>query len=475
MRDVTQGSLVDLWVASCTRYASSVLLQQGEAAWTYAGLFGQSSRVAAWLKAHGLQPGDRVAILLPNGPAYVAAYFGAMMAGAIAVPLNPTGSGEDAAAAIAHCEPSVMIDARRWDDIVRSDAVDAGAAPTAHPIAQIAYTSGTSSRPKGVTLSHENLASNVRSVLAYLRLTADDGVLAILPFHYAYGTSVLLTHIAAGGRLVLSDFVFVQKALDLIESGGVTGFSGVPASFASLLRHSDFRSRRFHTLRYLTCAGGALSREVVAELVAAQPDIELHVMYGQTEAGPRLSSLPPSDAMRKLGSIGLAIPGVELSVRRTSGELCGVGETGELYARGPNIMHGYWRDPEATASVLTEHGLRTGDLAHVDQDGYLYFDGRTSHTIKSGGYRVNPEEIEAALQAIDGVEAVVVAGIPDEQMGEAIAAFIQVGATAAIDRDLVLEYSRRVLPRHKQVRHVVFVDELPRTPTGKPVRSGLKV
>lgn len=493
-------SLVDLWIRASAQHGSRTMVERGTEAWTYGDLFQWSMRVASWLRKGGLAPDARVLILLGNGPEYVASYFGVLAAGGTVVALSPTAEAPELASAITQCEPWAAIThasrekelsslrrivvGRDADDACFqpggaewNDIVDRGSAATFEPVeselAQIIFTSGTSSRPKGVTLSHRNLLANIRSILSYLRLGAEDSVLAVLPFYYSYGNSVLLTHAAVGGRLIVGDLVFVSRALDLIDEKAVTGFAGVPSSFFALLHHSDFRHRKFRTLRYLTCAGGALAPSLIDELVRAQPGLELHVMYGQTEASPRLTSLPPSDAIRKRGSVGVPVPGVSLLVRMSSGEVCARGVTGEIYATGPNVMQGYWRDPDSTAEVLTTHGLRTGDLGHVDEDGYLYIDGRVSGVIKSEGYRVSPEEVEAKLLELEGIYAVAVAGLPDERWGEAITAFVQLQPGVQMDADLIIDYSKRTLPRHKQVRKVSFVDQLPKTSTGKLARSRL--
>jgi acyl-CoA synthetase (AMP-forming)/AMP-acid ligase II len=471
--DRNRESLVDLWFDSCRQHASRILIERGADSWAYGDLFQSSVRVAAWLRANGLVAGGRVMILLENGPEYVASYFGVLAAGGIAVALSPAAGPRELTVATAECEPCATITAHAWAEIAEGEAAGTTFDPVRYPVAQIIYTSGTSGRPKGVTLSHRNLLANTHSILSYLHLSCEDSVLAILPFCHAYGNSLLLTHVAVGGRLVLSDFVFVSRALDVIDQKGVTGFAGVPASFAALLRHSDFHRRTFRSLRYLTCAGGAFAPSLTDELIAAHPEIELHVMYGQTEAAPRLSSLPPSDVIRKRGSVGVAIPAVTLTVRDGAGEVCPANITGEIYASGPNVMDGYWKDAALTADVLRPHGLRTGDLGHMDEEGYLYIDGRSTDLIKSGGYRVHPEEIEAVLQEIDGVHAAAVAGLPDEQWGETITAFVQLRPGVHLETGVIIDYCKRKLPRHKQVRRVVFVGELPKTATGKLVRSRL--
>jgi acyl-CoA synthetase (AMP-forming)/AMP-acid ligase II len=322
-----------------------------------------------------------------------------------------------------------------------------------------------------VTLSHRNLVANTESIVRYLALTADDSVLVILPLFYSYGNSLLLTHVHVGGELVLaSDFVFWNRALDLLERRRATGFAGVPSSYAMLLERSDFARRKFPDLRYLTCAGGGLPPPAARRLRSIVPHAELFLMYGQTEASARLSTLLPRDFERKLGSIGQAIPGVELDVRGEDGASAAPGEPGELVARGANVMVGYWNDPQATARVLGDGWLHTGDLARKDEEGFFWIVGRKSDMIKSGAYRIGPEEVEEVLRGVEGVGDVAVVGQPDEVFGEVPVAFVVPAGCASAET--ILEEARRRLPRHKWIRAVRLIDALPRTTSGK-VRRGV--
>jgi acyl-CoA synthetase (AMP-forming)/AMP-acid ligase II len=318
--------------------------------------------------------------------------------------------------------------------------------------------------------------ANCRSIVEYLNLTSADSVFVILPFFYSYGNSLLITHAAVGGRLILaSSFVFWNRVLDLMEQQRATGFAGVPSTFAMLLHKSNFKKRAFEDLRYLTCAGGALAPAVVRQIRGALPHVQIFPMYGQTEAAARLSTLMPDELDAKLGSIGRGIPGVELKVLDKHSRPVPVGEVGEIVARGENVMVGYFGDEEATREVLRDEGLRTGDLARVDEDGYIYIVGRCSDMIKSGAYRINPQEIEEVILELDGVADVAVAGQPDEILGEVAVAFV----TPAPDRnglaaEAVVEHCARLLPRHKQVHRVVLTDTIPKTPSGKVKRQELR-
>ncbi len=239
--------------------------------------------------------------------------------------------------------------------------------------AVLMLTSGTTARPKVVRVTQANIQANTLSILAYLGLRSDDRILVVLPFYYCYGASLLHTHLRAGARLVLcNSMAFPGKVIDLMTEQECTGFAGVPSSYQLLLRASTFGSRPLPALRILQQAGGKLSSVLVEEVLAAQPNARLFVMYGQTEATARLSYLPPERLPDKLGSIGRGIPGVELRVLDEEGRPVRPGERGEIYARGANVCAGYLDDPAGTATKFTPDGLRTGDLAVVDEEGFIY-------------------------------------------------------------------------------------------------------
>ncbi|HET7040036.1 MAG TPA: class I adenylate-forming enzyme family protein [Gemmatimonadales bacterium] len=488
---------------------STVLHHQGRD-WSYAEVAGRAAGVAAWLRDSGVTPGSRVVVLLPNGPEYPIVYFGVLLAGCCVVGLNPGADLREIDFVLRHSGASALCvvtdraaelrpvmqgnpEIRAVLQVARTagaptepawpamDSLPALADPRparapgeVDDLAQIIYTSGTTGRPKGVMLSHRNLAANTRSIISYLQLARRDSVLAILPFYYSYGNSLMLTHVAVGGRLVVaSDFVFWNQALDLAERQQVTGFSGVPSSFAMLLYRSDLAKRRFPALRYMTCAGGPLPPANISRLRQLLPQVQLYIMYGQTEASARLTSLMPHELDARLGSSGRGIPGVEITVRDDEGAILPSGEVGELVARGENVMVGYWRDPEATAQVLRPEGLRTRDLARMDADGYVWIVGRKDDVIKSGAYRISPQEIEEALAELPGIAHVAVVGAPDQFLGEVPVAFV-VGDGTALTEEGVLRAAQQRLPRYKSVRRVYLVDDLPRTSSGKVKRAELR-
>lgn len=470
-------------------------LVQGAERISYRQLQQRAEAIGQWLLAGGIRPGDRVGILTENAIDYVSSYFGVISAGAVAVGLNTQTSERTLATVLADSEAAAVLAQERFRSYrpvieaqpsvaVLSFDIRALGGTTAHrawpdlrpdDLCQIIYTSGTTGAPKGVMLSHRNLLANTRSNVSYLKLTRDDSVMAVLPFFYSYGNSVLLTHVAVGGTLVVNQsFLYPNLILDQMVAEQVTGFSGVPSSFAILLNRSAVRDYRFPALRYLTQAGAAMAPAVARELQQVFPEAEIYIMYGQTEAAPRLSYLEPHRILDKAGSIGKAIPGVVLEVCRPDGSPAAVGEVGEIVASGDNIMLGYWRQPQATAAVLRDGKLWTGDLARLDDEGFLFIEGRRSAMIKSGSHRIAPKEIEETIMELRPVHEAAVAGTPDQILGEKIVALVVLKPGAALSARDILKHCRRQLPAFKVPHQVIFRDELPKTSTGKIQTAELK-
>jgi len=324
-------------------------------------------------------------------------------------------------------------------------------------------------------LRHRNLLANTRSTVEYLELSEHDKIMVVLPFFYSYGNSILLTHIAVGGTLVVNQsFLYPNVILEQMIAEGVTGFSGVPSSFAILLNRSAIRDYSFPQLRYLTQAGAAMSPALAKNLSEVFPDVEIFIMYGQTEAAPRLSYLKPSKVVDKAGSIGKAIPGVTLEVCRPDGSMVDVGEVGEIVAIGENIMAGYWQRPQETAKVLQNGKLWTGDLARIDEDGFIFIESRKSDMIKSGSHRIGPKEIEDAIMELPSIHEVAVVGHDDEILGEKIVAFVVLKDDSELSEKELFRHCRRSLPTFKVPHEIVFQSELPKTATGKIKKTELK-
>lgn len=501
--------LHDLLLASVDRHPDKpAFVRKGEAV-SYRDLEERIARFAGALTDSGVRRGDRVAVVLDGDSDYLVAFYGALIAGAAPVPLCPDTRTGPLVYALAHSGArAAVLDAAnlRWLDghateipelralFVRGqgtltqpghlstlsfrDALsgprghDAGA--TANDLCALVYTSGTTGRPKGVMLSHRNLTANVRSIVSYLELTSDDTVGMVLPFYYVYGNSVMHTHLAVGGTIAqLGSLTFVPQVVEALANFGCTGFSGVPATFARLLSFSSFHKYDLSRLRYMTQAGAAMTPALIEKLRAAFPTVRVFVMYGQTEASARLAYVPPERLVEKMGSAGMAIPGVTLTICDNEGRELPRGEVGEVVARGENVMLGYFNDAEATAKVLRPEGLRTGDIGYMDEDGFIFLKGRESELIKCGGHRISPYEIEQAIAKAAGVHECAVVGIPDDMLGEAIAAYIIPEAGVTLTKKAILDACFEALPKFKMPTLLYVIDEFPRGPTGKLKRKEL--
>ena len=483
--------------SSAKRQPEKVAVIQGKRRVSYKDLLEKAEAFAGVLRNAGLACGERVAILLENSPEYVVACCGVMMVGGVAVPLGQQITGRRLATILNDCRPAVLVapnlliesfadipEVRDVKFVIPAERLCEGSGPVGDPfcegltgndLAMLLYTSGTTGEPKGVMLTHRNLAANAESIIEYLGLSDSDKVMVVIPFHYSYGNSLLTTHLMVGGSLVLENrFVFPNLVLDRIREEQVTGFAGVPSTFAILLNRSSLRKSAFPNLRYVTQAGGAMSPKLARDLREALPGTDVYIMFGQTEATARLTYLGPSELIRKAGSIGKAIPGVRITLRKEDGAIASPGEVGEIVAEGENVMGGYWNNPDDTKGVLKDGRLHTGDLARADEEGFLYIVGRRSEMIKTGGHRVSPKEIEEVISAMPGVHETAVVGVPDEMLGQAIRAFVVREPGGNISMKDVLKYCSRNLEPFLLPHDVVFPDELPKLPSGKIDRAGLK-
>jgi len=481
---------------------------------TYGEIESASNKVANYLRDIGIKRGDRVALLYENSFDYIIGYYGILKMGGITVALNTETTSDSLVYLLNDSGAKAIISNQKFskylvpaikktpylnhvivnqDDLSEyenighctqiklSELYDQGVDKPCGvrcidwDIASIVYTSGSTGKPKGVTLRHINIVSNTRSIVEYLKLTEKDRIMVILPFYYIYGKSLLNTHFYVGGSVVIDNrFAYPNVVLETMKKTEVTGFAGVPSTFMILLNKSSIRKYEFAHLRYLTQAGGAMAPSVQKEVAEIFKPAELYIMYGATEASARLSYLDPKMLPKKWGSIGKAIPNVDLFIADENGNELPQGEVGEIVARGSNIMVGYWNDPEETAKVLKNGLYYTGDLGRMDEDGFLYVVGRKKDMIKVGGERVSGKEVEEKILEMDEVHEVAVIGVDDPTLGEAIKAFIVPRSDAVLDEDKVKNFLRNGLPSYKIPKYIEFRTELPKNKAGKIMKTKLK-
>ncbi|MCU0822726.1 MAG: AMP-binding protein, partial [Spirochaetes bacterium] len=334
--------------------------------------------------------------------------------------------------------------------------------------------SGSTGKPKGVVLQHRNIVHNVKSICEYLNLTDSDIQMCVLPFFYVMGKSLLNTHFAVGGSIVVNNkFAFPASVVNQMIEEKATGFSGVPSTFAYLLHRSPLAKRRdeLKSLRYISQAGGHMSKQIKEELRKALPDhTEIFIMYGATEASARLTYLAPERFADRMESIGKAIPGVTIKVIRPDGTEADAGEVGEIVGSGDNIMPGYWRDPETTAKVLDLNGYHTGDMGYKDEEGFFFVTGRKDFQLKVGGHRINTQEIEDAIMGTGLVVEAAVIGIPDVMLGHRLSAVV-----VPLNNDITIKQIEIAcaakLPRYKLPGEFNAVKSLPKNASGKVMKD----
>lgn len=486
------ANFASVLLETASRRASDAAIAEGRTEVSYDRLAGRAMAFSEALQAAGVRAGDRVAILLPRGAESAAAFFGTLAAGAAAVCVNDTLRPRQVEHVVNHSGAQVLLasDAllarlpRRPD--VAAEILDPENVPlegTFAPssridpdIAQIIYTSGSTGLPKGVTLSHGNLWAGTAAVVSYLGVQADDRIASLLPFSFDYGLNQLFCCIATGATLVVERSSVAQRIVETIRREEVTILPAVPPLWLQLLTVTSFTTDPLRALRKMTNTGGRLPVDAVRKLQQCQPHADLFLMYGLTEAF-RSTFLRPDRAERKPDSIGRAIPGAEVLVVDENLKRCDPGAVGELIHRGPTVALGYWDDPDATAAVFRPNPLRvdgvpdaervvfSGDLAHMDAEGDLFFVGRRDKMIKSLGHRVSPDEVADVLYASGEVREAIVTAEPDELRGSAIVAYVVL--IDGGDRDRIAAFCTAELPRYMQPSRIEVRDSLPRTTSGK--------
>jgi len=466
-------------------------LRQADDVMPYARLDEDSARVTGLLKRRGVRPGDRVGLMLPNTVEFAVCYYGILRAGGVVVPMNPLLKAREVTYYLRDCEARLMFawhasaaqaelgakeveaevivvepasfGAMVADAQASADVVDRAADDTA----VILFTSGTTGQPKGAELTHGNLTSNTRVVLdELLEIAGDDVIFGGLPLFHAFGqTCALNAAVAAGASLALLPRFSAEGALRLLEQHAVTVMVGVPTMYSALLHATDRSGYDTSRLQVCISGGAALPAEVLRAFEAAYDCMVLEG-YGLSETSP-VASFNHPHRPRKVGSIGTPIRGVEMKVVDDDGDDVPPGDSGEIVIRGPNVMKGYWRRPDATAAVMKGGWFHTGDVARVDEDGYFFIVGRKKDMIIRGGYNVYPREIEEVLHEHPAVAEAAVFGMPHPDLGEEVGAVVVLKPGADATADDLREHVKGQVAAYKYPRKLWVVDELPKGPTGK--------
>jgi long-chain acyl-CoA synthetase len=491
-------NLADLLTVIAAARPDNVAVKHDERALTYGALNAEAARVAGLLRAKGVLPGDRVAIMLPNVEYFPICYYGALRAGAAVVPMNVLLKEREVAFYLRDSGANVLIAWHAFADAAHAGADQTGAecvlvepgefdalldrcAPLAdvaprdpEDTAVILYTSGTTGTPKGAELTHENLRRNVEASIGVFGLDERAVTLGALPLFHAFGqTCGLNATIAVGGCLTLIPRFDGTKALEILERDRVTVFEGVPTMYAAMLHSPRAAETDASTLEVCVSGGAAMPVELMRAF-EAQFGCQVLEGYGLSETSP-VASFNRRDRERKPGSIGLPLDGVEMRVFDDQGTEVAQGEVGEIAIRGHNVMKGYWGRPDATAEVLDADGwFRTGDLGRVDAGGYFFIVDRKKELVIRGGYNVYPREIEEVLHEHPDVREAAVVGIPHDELGEEVAAAVALKDGAQTSAGELREFVKQRVAAYKYPRRVWLVAALPKGPTGKILRREVK-
>jgi len=490
-RSVRPSTVADLlWNVSAAAGDRPAIVMSGKTT-TYADLRRQASSVAAALVDRGVKSGDRVAILAERGPEAVAAYFGAIAAGAVAIVVNERSRPRQIEYVLRRSTARVLLRSQallaEHPRVLETDAdvIDIATIgtdrnlewsprpPGERGIAQIIFTSGSTGLPKGVVFSHRAMLSAIEMVVGYLELGDDERIFSLLPFSSVYGLNQLLCAMWTKSTLVISISSLAAKIVAEAREQRVTVMAGVPPLWLQLLATPTFGAQRIESLRVLQSAGGHLPADAVRQLRAAQPHARLFLQYGMTETF-RSTFLAPHEVDLHPNSMGREVPGASIWIVGDDGELCAPGEIGELVFAGPTMAEGYWEDEELTAATfrvsrggagVTRRVVHSGDLVRRDSEGLLYYVSRRDRMIKSLGFRIGPDEIADVLYASGDILETAIATEPDPIRGERIIAYV-VLRPGGSSRHLE-QFARFELPRHMQPARIEVREALPRLTSGK--------
>ena len=472
---------------------------------TYDVLGDRIDRLAGALAERGVRAGDRVAYLGNNHPSFLETFFACGTLGAIFVPLNTRLAAPEIEFALTDSGATTLVFTQDLTDLSRSGSwstdvqhriiVD-GPAPVASveqyedlvasgtaagldvPVsledaAVILYTSGTTGHPKGAVLTHGNLTWNCFNAIVDYSISGGERVLLISPmFHVASLSMGALPVLLQGGQVILHERFDPGAVLRTIESDRITMLAGVPTTFQMLQEHPDFDSADISSLQHLTCGGSTMPERMM--LAYEERGLAFSPGYGMTETSPGATAMPPRMSREKMGSSGLKHFFTDVKIVDENGQTLPAGEVGEIWVSGPNVITEYWRRPDATESSIVDGWFRSGDLGYFDEDGYIYISDRLKDMIISGGENIYSAEVESIIMELPQIAAVALIGRPDDRWGEVPVAVVELKPGAVLTGDAVVGHLAGRLAKYKIPKDVVFIDEMPRTASGKVRKADLR-
>jgi len=485
---------------------------------TFEGLAARANRLANALAERGVAAGDRVAVINVNTPQHIELYFAAARLDAIYVPLNFRDRAKELRFPLEHTAPKVIMTGARYvplideltptldsdtlivvdgpatdgwlayDEVLSAGAEDEVRFPEGDPgnTAVLLFTAGTTGRPKAVMLSHLSFTEFMLTNVEPPDPDVEERTVMSMPMHHIAGLQAALASVYGGRSMVLERQFEAGEWMGLVEGKQVSRALMVPTMLKQVLDHADFASRDLSSLRIITYGGASMPPSLIERAIFAFPGAQFINAFGQTETGSTIAMVPPEDHVlegppevvakhrKHLASIGKPLADVEIRVVDEDGVDVANETTGEIVARGPRLMSGYWCQADATAETIRDGWLYTGDLGYMDEDGYVYLEGRAKDFIKRGGEMVAPEEVENVIHAIDGVAECAVIGLPDETWGERVVAVVVVEPGATLAEDAVKNACQEHLAGFKRPQDVIVVAALPRNALGKVLKRELR-
>jgi long-chain acyl-CoA synthetase len=490
-------NLASILTDTAARGPDRVAVRLDDAELTYGQLDDASARVAGVLRANGLEPGDRVGIMLPNVPSFAIVYYGVLRAGGVVVPMNVLLKRREVAFYLGDPGAKLLFAWEGFEQDARAGADQAGAeciivrpgdfeqlladTEPLHELVErgdgdtavILYTSGTTGTPKGAELSHANLKRNCEVARSLFGFGAEAVTLGALPLFHSFGqTCAMNGTMVSGGTLTLIPRFDPGKALEIIQRDRVSVFLGVPTMYSAMLHHPGHEGFDASCLRVCGSGGAAMPVELMRGFEQAF-GCKVLEGYGLSETSP-IASFNHPDRERKPGSIGTPIAGVEFKLVDDDGNEVAAGQVGEIAIRGHNVMKGYWNRPDATAEAIRDGWFHTGDMAKTDEEGYYFIVDRKKDMIIRGGYNVYPREIEEVIYEHPAVREAAVLGVPHDELGEEVGAAVALKDGERVSAAELRDYVKEQVAAYKYPRRIWFVDDLPKGPTGKILKREIE-
>ncbi len=463
---------------------------------SYRELYQHVDRFAAYLQEQGYEKGDVIALYTLNSDLFLIAYLGVQLAGFIVMPINTKLAAPEIDYIFIHSQAKGLIYDERLAEslkdvsysfqhaiglqemnnrIEQQDRERTIVSLEAHDTAVIMYTSGTTGKPKGVMLTHQNIAATAEIWSASMNMSSKDKMFICTPLFHCAGLHVFaMPMFYQGGTVVIEEVFSPTKTLAQIAATGATIFFGVPSMYTIILNTPGFKEHSLNHLRLLCYGAAPMPYELVKQVKEAFPNVKVQNLYGQTENSPAATSLLDMDALTKIGSVGKPLAQTEVCVVDSEGKSVPAGEVGEICVKGPQVMKGYLRNPEETARTIRDGWLYSGDLGRFDDEGYLYIVDRKKDMIIRGGENIYPIEVEEVLYQMSEVLEAAVVGLPHEVYGEVPKAFVVLKEDRSLDENSILSYCQSRLAKYKVPYEIEFLAELPRNASGKVLKHTLR-